>query len=401
MGTSLNVLRSTPPIQSLLIKPASALCNLDCDYCFYLDRDTDPYKDLQQRRMSIETLKRLTQGFIEYSYPNSVFAFQGGEPTLAGLDFFTKLCEFQVEFGQRGQSVSNAMQTNGTLIDSDWCALFKEYAWLIGVSMDGPPEIHDFYRLDKGRQGSWKKVMRGIEAMQAAGVEFNVLCVLNNINVTKPRELYKYFRKLGVENLQFIPLAEFDLHGKRLPFAITAEQYGRFLTEIFDIWFPERKTVRIRFFDNLAEALAGQKPGTCTMHTSCDSYAVVEYNGDVYPCDFFVSDEWKLGNVMTDTWQEISTREHRFEFANKKKLPHEECVKCEYRQLCHGGCPSFRFAPRGQFEDLDYFCQSYKMAFKKAIPPLRDEVRKLMQAAFSDQQSAVSFGPARGYKPKS
>ena len=184
------------------------------------------------------------------------------------------------------------LQTNGVLLDKDWCQLFHTYNFLIGVSLDGPEDVNDLYRVNKGAQGTWRKVMQGIEVMQREKVEFNILCVLSQANVHKPKELYKYFRSLGIQYMQFIPLAEFNADGSPLPFTITPEEYGRFMCEIFDLWWPERRKVRVRFFDNLAEALAGQKPGSCTLHETCDSYVVVEYNGDVFPCDFFVEKDW-------------------------------------------------------------------------------------------------------------
>ena len=366
-----------PRISSLLIKPASAVCNLDCSYCFYLDREADPYKALPARRMTSDTLERLVDTYLFYSYPASIFAFQGGEPTLAGLPFFQQLVKFQRNYGRNGQSVSNAMQTNGVLIDQDWCDLFRETNWLLGVSLDGPQEINDLYRFNKEGRGTWKRVMQSVELLQKNKVEFNILCVLSQANVGKARELYRFYRSLGVDNVQYIPLAEFDAEGNPLPFTITAEQYGRFLCETFDLWWPERRRMRIRFFDNIAEAFAGQKPGTCTMHETCDSYVVVEYNGDVYPCDFFVEGSWKLGNVTLDSWPEIARRTRRYSFASKKTLAHADCQVCEYQSICHGGCPKFRHGPHRRFDDLDYFCQAYKMIYARSEAPLRAELKRL------------------------
>jgi uncharacterized protein len=376
--SSFPMLGTTPRITSLLIKPASAVCNLDCSYCFYLDRDADPYKALPARRMTLETLERLVDTYLFYSYPQSVFAFQGGEPTLAGLDFFEKLVSLEKQYGRNGQNVSNSMQTNGILLTKEWCDLFRGYNWLLGVSLDGTEQMHDLYRYNKAGQGTWRKVMDAVKLLQSEKVEFNILCVLSQANVEKPRELYKFFRGLGVDNIQYIPLAEFDGLGNRMPFTITPEQYGRFLCETFDLWWPDRRKVRIRFFDNIAEGVAGQKPGTCTMHETCDSYVVVEYNGDVYPCDFFVEKDWKLGNVELDSWTEIARRAKRYSFASKKTIAHPECQVCEYASLCHGGCPKFRHGPRRNFEDLDYFCSSYKMIFGKSVEPLRKDVAKLL-----------------------
>jgi serine-type anaerobic sulfatase-maturating enzyme len=375
------VLGATPRITSLLIKPASAVCNLDCSYCFYLDREADPYSALPARRMTDETLERLVETYLFYSYPSSTFAFQGGEPTLAGPAFFENVVKFQQQHGRNGQSVSNAMQTNGILLNDRWCELFKQYQWLIGISIDGPETVHDRYRFNKQGAGTWRKVMAGVECMKKHGVEFNALCVLSQANVDKPAELYKFFRSMGIDYIQYIPLSEFDGSGQPLPFTITPEQYGRFLCETFDLWWPERRKVRIRYFDNLAEALAGQKPGSCTLHETCDSYVVVEFNGDVYPCDFFVEKDWKLGNVNLDSWTEISRRQRRYQFAAKKTIAHPECSLCEFQSICHGGCPKHRHDPHGSFNDLDYFCAAYKMIFRRAVGPLKQEVQRIMHRA--------------------
>jgi uncharacterized protein len=379
-----------PRITSLLIKPASAVCNLDCEYCFYLDRDADPYKALPARRMSEETLERLVDTYLFYSYPQSVFAFQGGEPTLAGLAFFEKLVKLQQQYGRGGQMVSNSLQTNAVLLDQNWCDLFKSYEWLLGVSLDGPEDVNDRFRFNKEGRGTWKRVMQSVELLKKNRVEFNILCVLSQANVERPKELYKFYRSIGIDNMQFIPLAEFDAEGRPLPFTITPEQYGRFLCEVFELWWPERRKVRIRVFDNIAEALAGQKPGNCTMHETCDSYVVVEYNGDVYPCDFFVESNWKLGNITLDSWAEIGRRARRYSFASKKTLAHPECQACEYQSICHGGCPKFRHSPQKRFEDLDYFCQAYKMIFGKSVEPLRAEVTRIMSG------TGLQAGAAQG-----
>src|SRR5579862_9003019 len=235
---------AAPPISSLLIKPVSAVCNLDCSYCFYLDREADPYESLPGRRMCDETLERLVDTWLFYSYPRSTFVFQGGEPTLAGPAFYEKLCAMQQTYGRDGHIISNSLQTNGILLDERWCGLFRKYDWLIGLSLDGPEDMHDRYRVNRNGKGTWKQVMNGLETLQRASVAFNVLCVLSQANVEKPREVYTFFRSLGIEHMQYIPLAEFGPDGDPLPFSISPAQYGRFMTEIFDLWWPERRKVR-------------------------------------------------------------------------------------------------------------------------------------------------------------
>lgn len=377
---------AAPPISSLLIKPASAVCNLDCSYCFYLDRDADPYKQLPARRMTLDTLERLVDQYLFYSYPRSSFIFQGGEPTLAGLPFFESLIEFQKRYGRSGQQVSNALQTNGVLIEESWCPLFKEYDWFLGLSLDGPEAAHDLYRYNKEGRGTWKRVMEAVTLLQKNSVPFNILCVLSQANVGNARQLYQFFKGIGVDNLQFIPLAEFDSDGTPLEFSLTAEQYGRFLVDLFDAWWPDRRQMHIRFFDNIAESLSGLKPSSCTMLETCDSYVVVEYNGDVFPCDFFVESPWKLGNIHTESWAEIARRPRRFQFASKKTLDHPECRVCEYQSICHGGCPKFRVGPQRRFEDLDYFCRAYKMIYARATGPLRRELATVLRG---DQAQSI------------
>jgi len=364
-------------IGSLLIKPASALCNLDCSYCFYLDRDSDPYRTQPQRRMSQETLEKLVESWLAYSYPQSTFAFQGGEPTLCGPEFFARLCELQKQYGRNGQSVSNSLQTNGVLLNERWCEIFRQYNFLLGISLDGPEPVHDLHRVNKEGRGSWRHVIRAVELLQKRRVEFNALCVVSTANVERPRELYKFYKSLGIHHIQFIPLAEFDQDGNPLPFTPTPEQYGRFLCEMFGIWWPDIKRVRIRFFDNLAESIAGVKPGACNLHESCDSYVVVEYNGDVYPCDFFVESDWKLGNIHADSWIDMARRQTRYQFAAMKGIHHAACDACEYQPICQGGCPHLRRARYGNVEDLDYYCQSYKMLFENGVGKLTKEVAKL------------------------
>lgn len=378
-----------PRIASLLVKPASAVCNLDCEYCFYLDREADPYERLPGRVMSAETLEKLVDGYLFYSHPESTFSFQGGEPTLAGLGFFQRLVNLQTRYGRSGQSVSNSIQTNGILLDEAWCQLLREYRFLVGLSLDGPEDVHDRYRLNKARHGSWAQGMRAVELLRRERVEFNILCVVSAANVTRAGEIYRFFRKLGIEHLQFIPLAEFDAGGAPKLFTVTGPEYGRFLCEVFDLWWPERRRVRVRFFDNLAEALAGQKPGGCTFHESCDSYVVVEYNGDVYPCDFFVEAAWKLGNIELDSWSELARRRRRHEFAAMKSVPHDACAACGHAAICHGGCPKGRHGRFRNFEDLDWFCDAYQMIFAKAAPPLERDVRRLLGARARSSRSSL------------
>ena len=208
---------AVPKIASLLIKPASAVCNLDCSYCFYLDRDADPYESARTRIMPADTLERLVETYLFYSFPASQFAFQGGEPTLAGLPYFRALVELQKRHGRLGQSVSNSIQTNGILLTREWCQLFRDYEFLVGLSLDGPQDVHDRYRVNKSGHGTWDAVMDAVSLLQRERVEFNVLSVVSQANVHRALETYQFFRGMAVDNLQFIPLVEFHPNGNRSP----------------------------------------------------------------------------------------------------------------------------------------------------------------------------------------
>jgi uncharacterized protein len=369
---------AAPRISSLLIKPVSAMCNLNCTYCFYVERQTDPYKSLPSRRMSSETLERLVDGYLFYSYPNSVFAFQGGEPMLAGQPFYEHLVRLQQQYRRSGQAISNIMQTNGILIDESWCCLFREHHWLVGLSLDGPAEMHDRYRSGKQGKGTWREVVNGVERLKKNGVQFNVLCVLSQANVAEPEKVYRFFRSLGVDHIQYIPLSDHDSAGCRLPFTVTPEQYGRFMCDTFDLWWPERRHVRIRCFDNIAEAMAGQRPSNCSMQATCDSYVVVEYNGGVYPCDFFVEKDWLLGNITVNSWTEIARSRVRYAFATRKAALHPACRACEYQSICRGGCPRHRGVVNGSVDGLDYFCPANRTILAKVAGPLADELDYLL-----------------------
>ena len=257
--------------------------------------------------MSRETLAAMIRNYMEYSPRAGGFRLaRRGADSGPAASFSRRLAGCNSATERPDNKPCNSLQTNATLLDERWCETLKRTNFLVGVSLDGPQAIHDSCRLNRGGQGSWRRVMQSVELLQRNGVEFNILCVLSKANVRRAKDLYRFFRKLGVEHIQYIPVAEFQPGGAPQPWAVTAQEYGRFLAETFRLWWPNRRRLRIRFFDNLAEALAGLQPGSCSMHDSCDSYCVVEHNGDVYPCDFFVREEWKLGNVNDTSFDEIA-----------------------------------------------------------------------------------------------
>ena len=292
-------------------KTVSEDCNLACDYCYYSTCGGRPGP--KRNRIDHVLLDKAIREYMAQSQGSVGFAWQGGEPLLAGLEFFEEVIALEARHAPPDTSIGNALQTNGTLLNEDWARFFRRYNFLLGVSIDGPREIHDAHRVTATGKGSFDLVMRKIGHLRNHDVDFNILTVLHQGNVDKPRELMAFYARAGFDYVQFIPGMDFHAGSPEAParYLITAEQYGRFLCETFDLWWPDRRKVRIRFFDNIAEALAGQKPGSCTMHETCDSYVVVEYNGDVFPCDFFVEKDWKLENILIDSWAEIARRQRR------------------------------------------------------------------------------------------
>jgi uncharacterized protein len=353
----------------LLIKPVGADCNLRCEYCFYL-RASELYPDHKRHIMSDEMLEHVISGLLSYRFPQSVFAWQGGEPTLAGVDFFQKAVELQKKHGLPGQVVGNAFQTNGVLINEDWCRLFRDYRWLVGLSLDGPREIHDRLRHDKAGRGSWDKVMRAARLMTQYNIEYNILCVLNSVNVHLGIDLVRWFVDQGFNYLQFIPCVE-----PGNPYTVPAEAYGEFLCTAFDYWAKEGfGRVSIRDFDSLLASRSGEAP-LCTYDARCNHYLVIEHNGNVYPCDFFVYDHWKLGNVMDQPLHTFTEHALYRQFAYQKdKVP--ACRKCQWRPYCHGGCQKDRLYD-GTLSDPSYLCPAYKRFFSHAMPRINTLVKKV------------------------
>ncbi len=384
----------------LLAKPAGATCNLDCAYCFFLSKEM--LYPGSRFRMAEELLRAYIRQLIEAhgdDYEVSV-AWQGGEPTLMGLEFFKRAVAYAEECLKPGQSLLHTIQTNGTLLDDDWAKFFKEKNVLVGISIDGPRAMHDAYRVDKGQQGTFDKVMRGLHILQAAGVEYNTLTTLHACNADEPREVYRFLRdECGSTFIQFIPIIErvpeevqvewsswrdrplYVQEGTHVTArSVTAEQYGRFLVGVFEEWVRrDIGTVYVQMFDVALANWYGEPSGLCVHSKTCGVALALEHNGDLYSCDHFVEPAYRLGNILETHMIELvsSPQQKAFGQAKFDALP-KYCQSCEVRFACHGGCPKDRFirTPDGE-EGLNYLCAGYKLFFHHIDGPMRYMVDQL------------------------
>jgi len=371
---------------TLLVKPASADCNLRCHYCFYIDH-IGFYPETRVHRMSDEVLEQMVRTYMQTHQPQYSFGWQGGEPTLMGPDFFRRAVELQKKYGPPGAVVGNGVQTNGTLIDAEMARLFHDYKFLLGVSLDGPPDIHDKHRVKAGGGGSHADVMRGIRILQEHEVEFNILVLVNEANVRRAADVYHYLVDQGFFFHQYIPCVEPDGQGKVLPFSVSGEEWGDFLCTIFDLWYAsDTRRVSIRLFDSILLLLLDGVRNVCHFGTNCCQYFVVEYNGDVYPCDFFVEKELRVGNVFTDSWSALQQSPVYREFGLRKQRRNEACRGCDFLWICQGDCLKHRLcANGGPPERLSHLCSGWKKFYGYALPRFRELARRIraerMQAA--------------------
>ncbi len=321
--------------------------------------------------MPEDVLENMVKSMLELRFPQTVFAWQGGEPTLAGLDFYRKTVDFIAKYGEPGQSVGNALQTNGVLLDEEWCKFMHEYHFLVGLSLDGPEEIHNKMRVNAAGAGTWSKVMESASLMDKERVEFNILCVVNKHNIGLGADLLRWFVDNGYDFIQFISCLE-----PGMEHSIPPELYGDFLIETFDYWISEGLgKISIRDFDALLSTRAGAGAPLCTFGKICNHYIVIEHNGDVYPCDFFVYKDWKLGNIMEAPIESFMQTEKYREFSyQKNKVP--KCRGCKYRTICYGGCPKDRLFS-GSVNEPTPLCEAYKKFFAHALPKLDPIVKRV------------------------
>ena len=374
---------TTPTAFHVMAKPTGAQCNLDCAYCFFLKKDQlYPNSDF---RMPEEVHEAYIRQLLEaHDVPSVTIAWQGGEPTLMGIDFYKHSIELQKKYQKPRTQIENTIQTNGILIDEAWCRFFHENKFLIGLSMDGPKELHDFYRKDKAGKGTFNRVLKAARLLQKHHVEFNILCTVNSKNADHPLEVYRFFRdELKANYIQFIPIVERinengetgSQQGNRVTDrSVRPEQWGRFLTEIFDEWV--KRDVGRTFVLNFDGALAGwlNMAGTvCIFGPTCGQGSALEHNGDLYSCDHFVEPDHYLGNILKTPMSELmgSEKQKTFGCAKRDTLPNY-CRSCEVLHICNGECPKNRFiaSPDGE-QGLNYLCEGYKAFFKHADRPMQ------------------------------
>ncbi|MBN1532778.1 MAG: anaerobic sulfatase maturase [Spirochaetes bacterium] len=363
------------PLSNILVKPAGPDCNLACTYCFYHGKST-LFPGSGAHRMDLETLEVMTRQLLSGPVPQVSFSWQGGEPTLMGIDFFRRAVEYQERYGG-GKTVGNGLQTNGILVDREWASLFRDYNFLVGLSIDGPEHVHDRYRRDPGGRGTWRRVMDTAALLLDSGVAVNALSVVNDYSARYPEETYRFLKGAGLTYMQFIPCVETgtgDVPGAA-PFSADPEAYGEFLCRLFDLWTGDIHDgvpgTSIRFFESLLYGYAGLAPAECTLMTECGPYVVVEHNGDVYSCDFFVSPEWRLGNVGSAHLAELLNSPLQKTFGMMKSHLTAKCQGCPWLWICRGGCTKDRLRDpldRG----LNHFCGAFEAFFRHADGRLRD-----------------------------
>jgi uncharacterized protein len=353
-------------VLSLLIKPASSNCNLQCKYCFY-NVLSEKREVASHGIMDYETLKEIIKKAFEYATEQCIFAFQGGEPTLAGINFYKELIELQKKYNKNHISIINTVQTNGILIDENWASFFYENNFLIGVSLDGTKDLHDINRVDGKNNGSFNKVMKGIRLLNKYKVEYNIIFVVSAKTARHANKIYNYFKKNNFNYLQFIPCIDpiEDIHGTN-EYSLSAEVYGQFLKSIFDLWYLDvlnGHAISIRYFDNLIKRVMGYNTEACGMNGICGCQFVVEANGGVYPCDFYAVDKWYMGSIMDKSIQELNDSDIVKEFIQVSEHISEECRSCKWLNLCRGGCRRDRETTNNDKLGLNYYCTSYKEFF--------------------------------------
>ncbi len=361
-----------------MVKPVGSLCNMRCKYCYYLDKAA--LYDYHEPKMDDDLLELYIRRNIEgNASPVLSFAWHGGEPLLAGIDFYKKAVALQKKYAE-GREVENSIQTNGLLVNREWCDFFRDNNFLVGISLDGPEDIHDAHRLDAGGQPTFARVMKAVEMMYRSRVEYNTLSTVNVHSEGRGHEVYRFLRQISVF-MQFLPVAELVSDGfiqspdkesaQIAPWSVSARGFGQFMCDIFDDWVVNDVGERyVQLFDATLANYVGVQPSICSLCETCGTGLTVEHNGDVYACDHFVYPEYRLGNIHTDSLSDLAYCDRQFEFGVLKRssLPHQ-CRHCKYYFLCRGECPKHRFIKDSTDEyGLNILCEGYKMFFEHTEP---------------------------------
>lgn len=363
-----------------MAKAAGARCNLQCRYCYYLEKQK--LYEGAAMEMTNEVLEQFVRDYLDaQSTPVVNFTWHGGEPLLRPLSFYRKALQLQRVYAE-GKSIENCLQTNGTLLTDEWCEFLAQNHFLVGISIDGPKEVHDAYRRDCGDAPTWERVMHGIELLNKHGVDWNAMAVVNNRNVGHPVEFYRFFRdELKCQFLQFAPIVEQYPDGRVTEFSVDAESWGEFLCALFDDWAQEDVgKVFVQLFDATLANWCGVMPGVCTLAETCGHAGILEWNGDLYSCDHFVTPEHRLGNIRQHSILEMMHSEQQQRFGRQKRdaLP-RQCRECEVLFACHGECPKNRICqtPTGE-PGLNYLCAGYRRFFHHVAPVMEELKQQLM-----------------------
>jgi len=357
----------------LFVKPVGSHCNLACRYCYYSKTDS-LYQSSSPLLMSDELLELYISQHIEATTDTSVmFSWHGGEPTLAGIDFYRKAVILQHKYLLPGQKLINGIQTNGTLLNDDWCCFFDREQFIVGISIDGPVELHDWYRKDKKSSGTFARTLKGYELLQHYGITSEILCVVNARNVNYPLEVYRFFKRLGARYITFLPLVEYNPEAplKVSPGSVQPEAFGRFLITIFDEWIDrDIGAIDIQIFDEALRSAFSREHTLCIFKKNCGGVPVLEHNGDFYSCDHYVEPGYRLGNIRDNHLAALLDSREQQKFGQLKSinLP-QYCKSCEVLEMCNGECPKNRFIQTPQGEPgLNYLCAGYKLFFRHCLP---------------------------------
>lgn len=363
---------------AVLWKTVSEDCNLACEYCYYSTCGGKPGGEIQ--RIEQKVLESFIKDMMQHNKQSASFAWQGGEPLLAGLDFFEEVVYLQQKYAQPHTMIVNSLQTNGTLITKEWAGFFKKHNFLIGVSLDGTEEIHNSRRVYSNGAGSFDQVMRGIRHLKEQLVEFNILTVVHEGNAGKGAEILNFYAEQGFQYIQFIPCMDFRAQQPDMPpnYLITPQEYGQFLCDIFDVWYNDgNPVISERFFDNLFRLHVGYPAESCIHGENCAQTLVLECSGDAYPCDFFINADYILGNAGNDSLGDIVHSPAYENFATLKQRLPEACKSCEYFKFCHGGCPRNRPSlAEAAVVQPDVFCESYRAIYGYSSERMQQIVSK-------------------------